>query len=103
MHSLLDAALGFAAVADKLHNLRSPVADYGEIGEPLSQRFKRGRAAMAWYYQAVIDSLKAGGLGDHPLLTEFESRAAQFFGAPAAAGGATVAGAVPARLEKISL
>jgi (p)ppGpp synthase/HD superfamily hydrolase len=96
-------AVQLVAAADKLHNLRSLVADYGEIGEALWQRFKRGRAAMAWYYHAVIDSLKAGGLGDHPLLKELESSTAQFFGAPAAAGGATVAGAVPARLQKISL
>jgi hypothetical protein len=62
---------------------------------------------MAWYYQAVIASLKAGGLGDHPLLNDLENSAAQFFGASAASGGATaactplsgVAGAAPARLE----
>jgi (p)ppGpp synthase/HD superfamily hydrolase len=91
-------AVQLVAAADKLHNLRSLAADYAEVGEPLWQRFKRGRAAMAWYYHAVVDSLKAGGLGDHPLLNELENSTTRFFDAPAASGGA-----VPARLEKISL
>jgi (p)ppGpp synthase/HD superfamily hydrolase len=80
-------AVQLVALADKLHNLRSLVADYAEIGEPLWKRFKRGRSETAWYYHAVIDSLKVGGLGDHPLLQELESSAIQFFGAPAAAPG----------------
>jgi (p)ppGpp synthase/HD superfamily hydrolase len=85
-------AVQLVAVADKLHNLRSLAADYAEIGEPLWQRFKRGRSEIAWYYHAVIDSLKVGGLGDHPLLQELESCAAQFFDAPAAPGGAKTPG-----------
>jgi (p)ppGpp synthase/HD superfamily hydrolase len=77
-------AVQLVAVADKLHNLRSLAADYAEIGEPLWRRFKRGRAEIAWYYHAVIASLKTGGLGDHPLLVELERSTLQFFGAPAA-------------------
>jgi hypothetical protein len=74
------------AAADKLHNLRSLAADYAEIGEPVWQRFKRGRTQIAWYYRAVIGSLKTGGLDGHPLLLELESSAAQFFGAPEGTG-----------------
>ena len=76
-------AVQLVAAADKLHNLRSLVADYGEVGEPLWQRFKRGRAEIAWYYRAVINSLKTGGLEGHPVLQELEGRAAAFFDAAA--------------------
>ena len=96
-------AVQLVAVADKLHNLRSLVADYADIGEPLWQRFKRGRAEIAWYYRAVIDSLKAGGLGEHALLKELERTAARFFDAPAAPGGATAPGMVMAQIDKITL
>ncbi len=91
-------AVQLVAAADKLHNLRCLAADYAEVGEAVWRRFKRGRAAMDWYYHAVIDSLKSGGLGNHPLIDELENRAAQFFGTPAASGDAQ-----PTRLEKISL
>jgi (p)ppGpp synthase/HD superfamily hydrolase len=96
-------AVQLVAAADKLHNLRSLAADYAELGDRLWQRFKRGPDAMAWYYQAIIASLKAGGLGDHPLLNDLENSAAQFFGASAALSSARPAGAVPTRLEELSL
>jgi (p)ppGpp synthase/HD superfamily hydrolase len=86
-------AVQLVAAADKLHNLRSLAADYADLGERLWPRFKRGRAEIAWYYHAVIDSLKIGGLGGHPLLLELESSAVQFFGLPAAPGGAKPLGA----------
>jgi (p)ppGpp synthase/HD superfamily hydrolase len=79
-------AVQLVAAADKLHNLRSLAADYAEVGEALWPRFKRGRAEIAWYYHAVIGSLKTGGLAGHPLLLELESIAEQFFGSSAALG-----------------
>jgi (p)ppGpp synthase/HD superfamily hydrolase len=88
-------AVQLVAVADKLNNLHSLMADYAEIGEALWKRFKRGRAETAWYYHAVLDSLKVGGLGDHPLWQELERGTAQFFDAPPAAGGA-----VPGRVTR---
>jgi (p)ppGpp synthase/HD superfamily hydrolase len=85
-------AVQLVAAADKLHNLRSLAADYAEMGEALWQRFKRGRVETAWYYRAVIDSLKVGGLGGHPLLQELDSSAARFFDAPPVPGSSPVAG-----------
>ena len=70
------------AAADKLHNLRSLVADHAEKGEAVWLRFKRGRAETAWYYQTVTDSLKSGDLRDHPLMRELEATVEKFFGAP---------------------
>jgi (p)ppGpp synthase/HD superfamily hydrolase len=96
-------AVQLVVVADKLHNLRSLAADYAEIGEPLWQRFKRGRAQMAWYYRAVVDSLKVGSFGDHPLLQELERSTAQFFDASAAPGGANGLGRELVQIDKISL
>ncbi len=80
-------AIQLVSAADKLHNLRSLVADYAQVGETVWRRFKRGRADLAWYYRAVIDSLRAGGMSDHPLLHELDRSAAEFFGQPAASAG----------------
>jgi (p)ppGpp synthase/HD superfamily hydrolase len=43
--------------ADKLHNTRSLVDDYRELGESLWDRFSGGRAGTLWYYRAVVDLL----------------------------------------------
>jgi len=67
------------ATADKLHNLRSIIADYETVGEALWERFKRGRADNAWYYRAVTASLKAGALQTHPLVMELDRTVASFF------------------------
>lgn len=85
-------AVQLVMAADKLHNLRSLAADYAETGEAVWRRFKRGRAETAWYYGAVIDSLKAGGLDDHPLMHELERSAAAFFGEQGASTGANMPG-----------
>ena len=42
------------SVADKLHNARTFLADYREIGEALWSRFKTGKEGMLWYYQEII-------------------------------------------------
>jgi len=65
--------------ADKLHNLRSMIADYAEQGEALWSRFKRGRTETAWYYRAITASLKSGELRDHPLLRELDETVESFF------------------------
>ena len=43
--------------ADKLHNLRSMIADYRRVGEGLWERFKRGREKQEWYYRGLVASL----------------------------------------------
>jgi (p)ppGpp synthase/HD superfamily hydrolase len=68
------------AAADKLHNLRSMVADYAAQGDRLWERFNRGRAETAWYYRAVAQSLRDGGLADHPLIIELSHTVRAFFG-----------------------
>jgi hypothetical protein len=68
------------SAADKLHNIRSMTADYAEQGDALWSRFKRGRADIAWYYQAVTASLKEGELRDHPLIRQLDETVKMFFG-----------------------
>lgn len=83
------------AAADKLHNLRSLMADYAERGEALWSRFKRGRAETAWYYQTVTDSLKLGDLCDHPLVCELEAAVEEFFGPAGGPRGPEANGMAP--------
>lgn len=45
------------ACADKLHNIRSIIADYEEIGNKVWEKFKRGKEQQKWYYTNVADSL----------------------------------------------
>lgn len=68
------------SAADKLHNLRSLIADEGALGDQLWTRFKRGRDDVAWYYRAVTASLQAGGLGEHPVVQRLEAAVESFFG-----------------------
>lgn len=68
------------SAADKLHNLRSLMADEAEQGEGLWRRFKRGREATGWYYRAIVASLRGTTIRDHPLTAELIQLTAQFFG-----------------------
>ncbi len=41
------------SLADKLHNARSILRDYGDVGERLWDRFNGGREGSLWYYSAL--------------------------------------------------
>src|SRR5688500_19291925 len=45
--------------ADKLHNARSILADYRELGDELWARFRGGREGTLWYYRALSDRFRA--------------------------------------------
>ena len=45
------------ACADKLHNLRTIIADSGDIGDDVWGRFSRGNQAQEWYYRELVASL----------------------------------------------
>jgi (p)ppGpp synthase/HD superfamily hydrolase len=53
-----DAGTRLVSTADKLHNARSIVADYREIGEPIWQRFQGKREGTLWYYRALLSELQ---------------------------------------------
>ena len=46
------------SAADKLHNARSILADYRQLGEALWGRFNGGREGTLWYYRALADALR---------------------------------------------
>lgn len=50
------------SAADKLHNVRSVLADYRIFGEALWSRFNGGKAGTLWYYRSVTDALREAGL-----------------------------------------
>jgi (p)ppGpp synthase/HD superfamily hydrolase len=53
-----DAGTRLVSVADKLHNARSILADYRDIGEPIWQRFQGKREGTLWYYRALLGEFK---------------------------------------------
>lgn len=46
-------------LADKIHNARSIVADYRQIGETIWQRFRGGRDGTLWYYQSLVAAFRS--------------------------------------------
>lgn len=44
--------------ADKLHNLRTVISEFDNIGDAVWDRFHGGIEAQEWYYRSVLDSLR---------------------------------------------
>lgn len=42
------------SAADKLHNARSILIDYREVGESLWSRFNAGKEGTLWYYRSLV-------------------------------------------------
>lgn len=55
------ASIQLVSAADKLHNARSILADYREIGEALWSRFRATRDETLWYYRSVVEALRPAG------------------------------------------
>jgi (p)ppGpp synthase/HD superfamily hydrolase len=49
--------------ADKLHNLRSVLADYRKIGERVFDRFSTPRDETLWYFRSLVGVYTARGAG----------------------------------------
>jgi len=47
--------------ADKLHNARSVLSGYRELGESLWERFNGKKEGTLWYYREMAKALEAGG------------------------------------------
>jgi (p)ppGpp synthase/HD superfamily hydrolase len=65
-----DADTRLVSVADKLHNARSIVADYRELGEQIWERFQGRREGTLWYYRALLNEFKRRK--PNRLINEFE-------------------------------
>jgi len=61
------------SAADKLHNARSIVKDYREIGDEVWNRFKVGGREALWYYEELVKIFSARG--EHKWLVAELSRA----------------------------
>jgi len=58
------------SIADKLHNVRSILADYRRHKENLWMRFSAGKDEQFWYYGELVKVFKQRRPED-PLVTEF--------------------------------
>ena len=58
------------SLADKLHNIRSLIRDYRQVGEALWARFEGGRNDSLWFYQELLEIFRQGELS--PNLDEYE-------------------------------
>ncbi len=67
---IADADVRLVSAADKLHNARSILADYREIGEPVWERFQGKRNGTLWYYRALLDEFRKGKA--NPLVNQLE-------------------------------
>jgi (p)ppGpp synthase/HD superfamily hydrolase len=54
------ASARLVSACDKLHNVRTLVADYRVVGEALWDRFTGGRETL-WYYRALVDAFASHG------------------------------------------
>jgi len=65
-----DADVRLVSAADKLHNARSVLADYREIGEAVWERFQGKRDGTLWYYRALLDEFRRRKT--NPLINQLE-------------------------------
>lgn len=49
------------SLADKLHNARSTLADYRQVGDSVWNRFKGGRDGTLWYYRTLVGEYQRSG------------------------------------------
>jgi len=56
-----DAETRLVSASDKLHNVRTILADYRRNGETIWKRFNGNRAGTLWYYRALSDEYKRRG------------------------------------------
>lgn len=65
-----DADVRLVSAADKLHNVRSIVAAYREIGDRVWERFHGKRDGTLWYYRTLLDEFQRKK--SSPLMRELE-------------------------------
>lgn len=56
--------------ADKLHNVRSLLAEHRRVGERVWHSFRGGREGTLWYFRSMADAI--GRAGGSPLSDELE-------------------------------
>jgi (p)ppGpp synthase/HD superfamily hydrolase len=66
------------ACADKLHNIRSIIRDFEELGDEVWNRFNAGKEQQKWYYTNIVESL--GFQSAFPLVNELQVEVNRLFG-----------------------
>jgi (p)ppGpp synthase/HD superfamily hydrolase len=66
------------ACADKLHNIRSIIRDYEELGDEVWTRFNAGKEQQKWYYTNIVKSL--GFQSAFPLVNVLQVEVNRLFG-----------------------
>lgn len=49
------------SACDKLHNARSILADYRDVGDKVFDRFKGKKQGTLWYYRALVSAFRQAG------------------------------------------
>jgi (p)ppGpp synthase/HD superfamily hydrolase len=83
-----DQDIRLVSAADKLHNVRTILADYRREGDRVWERFSGRKDGTLWYYRAVLDELRRGpsnGLVDElqRVVTELETLTSKGIANPA--------------------
>ena len=73
--STASPSVRLVSAADKLHNARSILADYRELGDALWDRFRGGRDGTLWYYRALADAFR--GVESTALTVELDRTVAE--------------------------
>ena len=64
------ASVRLVSAADKLHNARSILQDYRQIGEAVWERFAGKKAGTLWYYRALVGAFQKAEIT--PLVEELD-------------------------------
>ena len=56
--ALADESVRLVSAADKLHNARSILADYRQIGDALWPRFTGRKDGTLWYYRSLVEAFR---------------------------------------------
>ena len=74
------AAVHLVSSADKLHNVRSLLADHQVLGDDLWGRFTVSRDGTVWYYRSLADTYMRGPSPLAPLLEDAVSTLEHYAG-----------------------
>lgn len=68
--ALASASVRLVSSCDKVHNARSLLQDYRQVGEALWKRFQGGKEGTLWYYRALVTAFRA--VESTPLVDELD-------------------------------
>jgi GTP pyrophosphokinase len=72
-----DASVLLVSCADKVHNGRSVLQDYRQMGEALWSRFRGGKEGTLWYYGALVAAFTENSASPPLLLAELQRTVAE--------------------------